>query len=598
MRARLFIAGVAAVAIAGVSIYGVQQLSNPDLPSRQKVDRTQNLPQGWSDEDRTRYHFTSQGTLLMPLAWLRAMDSGFFSSRKLVDPEILAGLRQVTDGEPPSKSWNAAGLPVGWTVDEWTAPTQPPGPKLAKVGFNCSACHTGQLNYRGTAIRVEGGGSLQDAGSLQEMVGKAVVATQWLPWKRSRFLDEVTAATGESRAEVSAMLDAADDTALAAISRSIPSHQYVREGYGRLDALQRIANTVFADDLHEDANNHHGDGAVKYPYLWDIWRLDWVQYNASVRQPMVRNVGEALGVRAETNMVDAAGKPIAEPERWDSSVNVRNLQWMEDTLERLKPPAWPEPILGKLNVANVARGRELFTQHCAGCHEIKVDRSHTPSEWRVTQIPVTEIGTDPNTAENFVKNVYSGAKLGKTAPLHAGDALSFLTEAIKERQYSLLKFTVEQQRAADGFGRNNLVINDRAVYKARPLVGIWATPPYLHNGSVPTLYDLLSPERPKQFYVGTREYDPEHVGYETSNFPGAQLFDTAVSGNSNLGHWFVSDARPGRLGPELAVHDRIALIEYLKETTYADYPCIDAVSHAAADGADCGRDAPPANKHG
>ena len=597
MKASAIVAGVGVALVAALGFYATQKLSNPTLPPGQQVQRNEKLPQGWTEEERTRYHFTSQGTLLMPLAWLRSMESGFFSSRKLVDPQILEGLRQITDGEPSSKSWNEAGLPVGWTVDQWAAPTQPAGPKLAKVGFNCSACHTGQLNYHGTAIRIEGGGSLQDAGALQEMIGKAVVATNWLPWKRARFLDEVTAATGEPRAEVSAMLDGASAVALAAILRSTPTLQYAPEGYGRLDALQRIANTVFADDLHESSNNHRGDGAVKFPYLWDIHRLDWVQYNASVRQPMVRNVGEALGVRAETNLVDASGNIVPEPNRWDSSVNVRNLEWMEDTLNKLKAPRWPESLLVKLDQSAVARGRGLFEERCAGCHGIHVDKLQTPAEWKVTAVPVAEIGTDPNTAVNFVRNVYSGAKLGKTEPLHAGDALSFLTEQVKERQYSLLKFTTEEQRSADGFGRPNIVIKDKAVYKARPLVGIWATPPYLHNGSVPTLYDLLSPGRPQTFYVGTREYDPVKVGYKTEGFPGAQLFDTGTSGNSNAGHWFANDARPGRLGPELKESERMDLIEYLKEATYEDYPCSDAATKAPLEGPDCGRKVGPDGPH-
>src|SRR5260370_17068936 len=60
--------------------------------------------------------------------------------------------------------------------------------------------------------------------------------------------------------------------------------------------------------------------------------------------------------------------------------------------------------------------------------------------------------------------------------------------------------------------------SDILAYKGRPLTGIWATPPYLHNGSVPTLYDLLLPpeDRPKSFYLGSREFDPAKVGYVTA----------------------------------------------------------------------------------
>jgi mono/diheme cytochrome c family protein len=92
-------------------------------------------------------------------------------------------------------------------------------------------------------------------------------------------------------------------------------------------------------------------------------------------------------------------------------------------------------------------------------------------------------------------------------------------------------------------------------YKARPLDGIWATAPYLHNGSVPTLWDLLSAERPKTFWVGTRQFDPVKVGFITTEVPGAFLFDTAIPGNLNGGHTW---------GTTLSESEKLDLIEYLK----------------------------------
>ena len=106
--------------------------------------------------------------------------------------------------------------------------------------------------------------------------------------------------------------------------------------------------------------------------------------------------------------------------------------------------------------------------------------------------------------------------------------------------------------------------DDLLAYKARPLTGIWATAPYLHNGSVPTLYDLLLPpnQRPKTFFTGTREFDPVKIGYVTT--PSADndfLFETraasgeSILGNSNSGHEF---------GTTLNEDQRKMLIEYLK----------------------------------
>ena len=93
-------------------------------------------------------------------------------------------------------------------------------------------------------------------------------------------------------------------------------------------------------------------------------------------------------------------------------------------------------------------------------------------------------------------------------------------------------------------------------YKARPLNGIWASSPYLHNGSVPTLYDLLRPaaERPVRFAVGRWEFDPKKVG-DVSEGESPWGLDTSVDGNRNSGHDY---------GTTLSEADRWALVEYLK----------------------------------
>jgi hypothetical protein len=117
-------------------------------------------------------------------------------------------------------------------------------------------------------------------------------------------------------------------------------------------------------------------------------------------------------------------------------------------------------------------------------------------------------------------------------------------------------------------------------YKARPLNGIWATPPFLHNGSIRTIWDLLSPyrERPASFRLGSHAYDPVRLGYADAG--GFELVSAVqpksgpagagepVPGNMNTGHLFDSpdDRNLGRgiIGPPLSEHQRRALIEFLK----------------------------------
>ena len=104
-------------------------------------------------------------------------------------------------------------------------------------------------------------------------------------------------------------------------------------------------------------------------------------------------------------------------------------------------------------------------------------------------------------------------------------------------------------------------------YIARPLISAWATAPYLHNASVPTIYHLLLPakDRPKLFPVGQREYDPVKLGYviELDKIPPAQVpllfeINTTASGNSNAGH-------EGHVyGTDLTDPQRYDLLEFLK----------------------------------
>src|SRR5262249_13554632 len=98
---------------------------------------------------------------------------------------------------------------------------------------------------------------------------------------------------------------------------------------------------------------------------------------------------------------------------------------------------------------------------------------------------------------------------------------------------------VPDAQVAEGKGMEKVLVGNLK-YRARPLDGIWATPPFLHNGSVPSLYQLHPPAKPRdrKFYLGTTLYDADVVGYETQSFPGAFELDTAKPGNSNSGHEF------------------------------------------------------------
>jgi len=164
--------------------------------------------------------------------------------------------------------------------------------------------------------------------------------------------------------------------------------------------------------------------------------------------------------------------------------------------------------------------------------------------------------------------------VGKGGLLLEGDALPFLVTQTIQKGYRDLGLSDSLQKVWNGMRPNE--VRAPLAYKARPLNGVWATAPYLHNGSVPTLFQMLSPhsERDETFHVGNREFDPMNVGYVTTRVKGGFKFDTSVKGNSNYGHLFEGDFDPrtvnwdtlrtGVIGPFLPEPERKAIVEFLK----------------------------------
>jgi len=316
---------------------------------------------------------------------------------------------------------------------------------------------------------------------------------------------------------------------------------------------------------------------VNFPPVWDASWMDWVQYNGSIQQPMGRNVGEALGVRSRINLLGYPGQ------QFQNTIHVENLHEIELLLGGAEPgmgvwsPKWPEDILGKIDRNAAAKGEKLYNELCLHCHHSPMlsDEGRKPEHWnstipggrqffKVTMIPLGEIGTDPKEAQNFYNRSADSGPLGKGI-VSAKEGLKYITQRLIDQSYAELKLSPQQQQEWNGYRENQL--RAPLAYKARPHNGIWATPPYLHNGSVPNLFALLSPvsERPKMFYLGSKQYDPVKVGLNADPLKGASEFSTDMPGNSNGGHEF-NDGPKGRgvIGRKLSPEERAEIIEYLK----------------------------------
>jgi mono/diheme cytochrome c family protein len=189
-------------------------------------------------------------------------------------------------------------------------------------------------------------------------------------------------------------------------------------------------------------------------------------------------------------------------------------EWLVSYIRKLQPPSYPLPV----DTARAARGKALFDARCAECHAPDGARTGTA-------IPLAEIGTDPE----------------RVLEWSARDA------AHMNRLVSTLGIDGAELQGAQG-------------YVAKPLAGVWLQAPYLHNGAVPTIADLLrtAAERPRVFFRGYDVLDPTRLGYVAIG-PAATAegfrYDTSLRGNGNGGHTW---------GTDLGEGDRAALIEYLK----------------------------------
>lgn len=723
VRVGLAVAAVALLAFAWFVLWPTH-----NIPALEPVSEYVYLEQGWGEGQlaagRERYYYTGQGASLPQGASAGAVRYDWFvhlelpfSEQRFADPAHMRKYRFIVDPAPSPA--NPDQLPVGFTKHF------DPGIGEYVLDITCAACHTGEIHYtrdnKTYAVRIDGGQAMHaftdmSRGSFAPTLLASLINTAVTPWKFDRFAKKVLGdGYPASKPKLKAALWASIQEMLGSGQNNPLRKLYpVHEGFGRTDALGRIGNTAFGD--HLVAKNYQvGDAPVSYPYLWNIWKFDWVQYNGSVAQPLARNIGEALGVGAINPLRSDMNEPLPANERFRSSVDIVGLQKIEHTLQMLTPPRWPESLFGAVDHAKAAQGEGLFKQFCQGCHgphlasaarqQASAPLKPSPElEWRIEVIPLEHIGTDAAAAQGFIDRHYDlsatglgNADLGNalrplfqrqlardvrfrlqevialrsaqqlplgdlptllasypdpdasadvvlptaqfqqldlamsallTTPvtltqapadpldcglechtanllwnvrqaaaaieqrlssldvknIDEGLALNIVGILIKNRFYADYGIDYPTQQCLEGFGALDLpqVI---AGYKPRPLEGVWATPPFLHNGSVPTLYQMLVPpsKRDAKFFVGRREYDPVHVGYVTTPDADGEddgfWLDTSLKGNHNTGHAFAADADSWRkhrqdpqahplpsgvIGPEFTDAERFALIEYLK----------------------------------
>lgn len=381
------------------------------------------------------------------------------------------------------------------------------------VGLNCAACHASTLRDRPDAApRVVLGMPAQRL-DLQAFVRFVLDCTLDNRLTPDAILGRLPERGGPSLFERAllrtGLIDRLKLQTLNLRNRIAPilADSVPRWGRGRVDTFNPYKAIQFNWDLNRLPPGEL-IGASDYPSLWNQkpregMHLHWDGDNDSVDE---RNLSAALGAGVTPVTVDHEG-----------ITRVRDWIWT------LPPPAYPYPIDAGLS----ARGAPLYAQHCAECHADARFRDGVTSGSRVgSVVPIAAIGTDRHRLDSY------------TSTFAANQAALY-----PESKYRFTHF-----RKTNGYANH-------------PLDGIWLRAPYLHNGSVPTLRDLLDPpeQRRTVFYRGNDVFDQQKVGFVVDvPAEGGQTFtryDTAVPGNGNGGHVY---------GTTLPDADKQAIVEYMK----------------------------------
>lgn len=577
---------VAAVLVGGGFLFAEIRKLRVDVPAYQPHGQLIWASQGWTEAQRLRFHHTAQGTRLVRYSWFMALEQPCFSLFSACEP-FAAEAYLGRFGFLPSKAdpeLNPDGLPIGFAkqadfYDPMNKQTYP------VAGLTCAACHTGALQYGDYTVQVDGAPAMIEVTQFQKALGVSMALTQLIPFRYGRFEKRVLGAdaSAEKKRELKDAFDYFMKVAKAEKKATEELAIYKNEaGFIRTDALTRIGNQVFAVDMQNDNNFAKSSAPVRFPQIWNSSWFNWVQYNSSISDPMIRNIGEALGVRAVAKLYgNDAGQ-------FENSVHVEGLKALEDLLagsapfQGLASPKWPA-VFPALHADKVRRGAALYQEHCQACHlpapsELVADlNSAQPVHWWknrqnklfliVKDVGLDYVGTDPHEAMDFLDRKADTGSLNK-GRVTAGEGLELVTRGIAANFFRKAGFSPDKQVEWSGFrDPKDEAVRAKPIYKARPLNGVWAVAPYLHNGSVPNLYELLSPqaERSTKFWLGSKKFDPVKVGYDTAELKGGYLYDVAQPGNSNKGHEFNSGPKgKGIIGPLLPPEDRWALIEYLK----------------------------------
>lgn len=496
-----------------------------------------NLQQCWDKSDQIRFYTTNQGGQIAPYELIKHLEMPLstdkFFARVNFERWRFLTLEKTDRDHRSDVDQEVQDWPLGFVITHTSS-----GKEAWQgnwLGLTCAGCHTGQVEYQAKKLRIDGAPTMADLNQFLWDLQAALRATyedgQNNGDKFKRY------AKNFPREWDRALLERLGRVVTDGETWHHRNDPPTPPGFARFDAVGLIFNQLIFMSGSEPVGNVKNDAPVSFPFLWDTSHHNQTQWNGVAPDiPMVRNITQGIGAFAK---YDPHAGVFQEP----STIPLSNQRELQRLVHKLRSPEWPEDILGTIDREKAERGRVVFKERCASCHADQ-PRKEPLRYLEVTMTPLQKVKTDGNMVANAdhreLRNPDGENKLVADA---AGDTVkdivvsgSHVTEFFPFAWESISAFFRWQPiwdlfRGHLNFGRAEF--GDR--YKARPLDGIWATAPYLHNGSVPNLYQLLVSAERKPFYVGSRQFDPKHVGFDPEDNSGT-LLDTSIPGNLNAGH--------------------------------------------------------------
>lgn len=549
------------------------------LPSSATAPLSTQQGAEWTAAAQKDFYSRDQGSRIMPLRWIAAL------KQPNGEPFMASSLSRY--GYLPNEESRPAGLPIGFTVGS--------GSNGQEIGMNCAACHTRQIEVNGASYRIDGGPGIVDFQSFLADLDTAV----------DTVLKDQQAFTDFAHAVLGTEATPADKTKLREALQAwyLPYHTLMKGalpspawGPARLDAVSMIFNRLTGLDIGPPPtymipeNIRPAVAPVRYPFLWNAAIQDKTQWpgfasNGNAILGLARNLGEVYGVFGIFHPKKDAGRLLGVDYLDKNSADFQGLAALENLVRKIGPPKWP----WKVNQTLANKGKVIFARKtkqggCIECHDKKPGQTRFLNQ-KTWATPIMDVGTDSREYDILGWTVKTGVLEGAKIPFIAkplkpvdtafnvlgtsviGSILQhYVPVLMKTEDQAQVKgvqslFTPETESLKDAFISPTLDAAPSYAYESRVLEGIWAAAPYLHNGSVPTLAELLKPaaERVSSFKVGPK-YDTVNVGLAA----GQTRFDYTLqttdcsdrnSGNSRCGHEF---------GTTLSADEKKALLEYLK----------------------------------